>query len=85
MGPCGPARRLLASRGRRRSEIGELDHPTDDALGTRAIALLKKRRDFRAHLLVYVLVNAAFVMVWVVTGGDTFFWPVFPLVFGSAW
>ena len=42
---------------------------------------LKKRRDFRGHLLVYLLVNSAFVVVWAATGPQVFFWPVFPIVF----
>jgi predicted membrane channel-forming protein YqfA (hemolysin III family) len=55
--------------------------PPDDELRSRAITILKKRRDFRAHLLIYVLVNGALVTVWAVTNPDVFFWPVFPLVF----
>ena len=52
-----------------------------DVLRERAIKRLKKRRDFSGHLLVYVLVNAFFVVIWAVTT-DThgFFWPVFPIV-----
>jgi hypothetical protein len=55
--------------------------PPDDELRSRAIAILKKHRDFRAHLLVYVLVNGALVMIWALANPDTFFWPIFPLVF----
>ena len=54
---------------------------TDEELRSRAIAVLKKRRDFRAHLLVYLLVNGALVTIWATTSPDTFFWPVFFLVF----
>jgi hypothetical protein len=43
----------------------------------RAVEQLKKRRDFRGHILAYVLVNAFFVAVWVMTGPHGFFWPVF--------
>ena len=53
----------------------------DDAeLRDRAIKHLKKRRDFGAHLLVYVLVNSAIVAVWAATSHG-FFWPIFPIVF----
>jgi len=38
---------------------------------------LKKRRDFRGHVLVYVLVNAFLVAIWAMTGPHGFFWPVF--------
>jgi hypothetical protein len=43
----------------------------------RAVAQLKKRRDFLTHVLVYVLVNTFVVVIWTVTGGHGFFWPVF--------
>jgi hypothetical protein len=43
----------------------------------RAVEQLKKRRDFRGHVLVYVLVNAFLVAIWVMTGPHGFFWPVF--------
>lgn len=52
----------------------------EEQLRARAIRQLKKRRDFGAHLLVYVLVNTAVVVVWAVTSNG-FFWPVFPIVF----
>jgi fatty acid desaturase len=45
----------------------------------KAVERLKKRRDFRGHLLVYVLVNAFLVGIWAVTGLHGFFWPVFPM------
>ena len=47
----------------------------------KAVQRLKKRRDFRAHLLVYVLVNGFVVLIWAITGSG-FFWPVFPM---AAW
>ena len=49
----------------------------DQALREKAIRQLKKRRDFRGHLLVYVLVNAFLVVIWALTNPDGFFWPVF--------
>jgi hypothetical protein len=51
----------------------------NDVLRDRAIKRLKKRRDFSAHLLVYVLVNAFIVSIWALTNSDGFFWPIFPL------
>jgi hypothetical protein len=47
-------------------------------LRDRAIARLRKRRDFVAHLLAYLLVNAFLIGIWAFTGAG-FFWPVFPL------
>lgn len=49
---------------------------------SRAVERLKKRRDFHAHLLVYVLVNGFVVLIWALTGASGFFWPVFPI---AAW
>jgi 2TM domain-containing protein len=46
----------------------------------RAMAQLKKQRDFRGHILIYVLVNAFLVLIWAITGAHGFFWPVFPIV-----
>ena len=48
-----------------------------------AIRQLQKRRKFRAHLTVYVLVNSLLWLIWGIlfaTGGPWFPWPVFPLV-----
>jgi hypothetical protein len=53
--------------------------PISDAR-ERALQRLRKRRDFRAHLLVYALVNSFFVVIWAMTTPNGFFWPVFPLV-----
>lgn len=49
--------------------------------GKRELALkqLKKRRDFGAHLLVYIMVNSFLVAIWAITGSG-FFWPIFPMV-----
>ncbi|HEY6706027.1 MAG TPA: 2TM domain-containing protein [Actinomycetota bacterium] len=45
-------------------------------LRDRAIARLKQRRDFGAHLFVYLVVNAFLIGIWAFTGAG-FFWPVF--------
>ena len=41
-----------------------------------ALERLKKRRDFRTHVVVYLLVNAFLWGIWAVTGAG-FPWPVF--------
>ncbi|HXZ77499.1 MAG TPA: 2TM domain-containing protein [Streptosporangiaceae bacterium] len=51
----------------------------EQAARDQAVTQLKKRRDFHAHLLVYVLVNAFFVVIWAVIGVHMFFWPIFPI------
>jgi hypothetical protein len=52
----------------------------EQAARDKAITHLKKRRDFLGHLLVYVLVNAFVVVIWVVIGAHGFFWPIFLIV-----
>ena len=52
-----------------------------ETLREAALRSLKKRRDFRTHLMTYILVNTALVAVWAITMPGGFFWPVFPLVF----
>lgn len=57
-----------------------IETPRDTELRDRAIKSLKKRRDFRGHVLIYVLVNAFLVVIWAVTSPGGFFWPIFPIV-----
>ena len=44
-----------------------------------AVSRLKKKRDFRTHVVIYVIVNAMLVGIWAVTGAG-FFWPIFPIL-----
>lgn len=61
-----------------------------DDLHARAFESLKKKRDFRTHVFMYVCVNAMLVVIWAVAGAG-FFWPIFPIVgwgigvAGNAW
>ena len=48
----------------------------EENLRETALKRLKKRRDFRTHLVVYLLVNAFLWGIWAVTGTG-FPWPVF--------
>lgn len=43
-----------------------------------AHARVTKRREFSAHLVAYVVVNAFLVLVWALTGAD-YFWPVWAI------
>jgi hypothetical protein len=55
-----------------------IETPTqENELRERALRHLRKRRDFFAHLLVYLMVNAFFVAIWAATGRNGFFWPIF--------
>ncbi len=53
---------------------------SDQELRDRALERLKKRRDFKTHVVMYVLVNAFLVVIWAVTTAPDFFWPIFPIV-----
>lgn len=44
-----------------------------------AIGRLEAKRDFRTHLVVYLVVNAMLIGIWAVTGGG-FFWPIFAIL-----
>jgi hypothetical protein len=48
-------------------------------LRERALVRLRKKAEFKAHLLSYVLVNSFLVGIWAVTGAG-FFWPIFPIL-----
>ena len=47
-------------------------------LRQQAVEGLKKKAEFRVHLLAYVMVNAFLVIIWAITSPG-FFWPVFPI------
>lgn len=51
---------------------------TSNTLRDQAIKRLKQKRDFMAHVLTYVAVNAFIVGIWAFTSGG-FFWPIFPM------
>jgi hypothetical protein len=58
----------------------DLHTPAEEpGLRERAKVRLRKKAEFRSHLLAYVLVNAFLVTIWAVTGAS-FFWPVFLIV-----
>lgn len=42
---------------------------------TQALERLKKRRDFHAHLFVFVVINAAFWVLWALTNDGGYPWP----------
>jgi hypothetical protein len=58
-----------------------VEAPTEDTLRDEAIARVKKKRDFKSHVVVFLAVNAMLVVIWAVTrGDDTIFWPIFPIL-----
>ena len=57
---------------------------TPEGLREQALLRLKKRRDFKAHLVVYLLVNAVVWGTWAVIAASTqswWPWPVFLTLF----
>lgn len=52
---------------------------TDDDVRTEARKRLQKQRDFSAHLVAYVVVNAMLIGIWAVTGAG-YFWPIWVLL-----
>jgi hypothetical protein len=53
---------------------------TDPDLRARATKRLDDRRGLGAHALAYVLVNGFLVVIWMMNGTGSFFWPVFPIL-----
>lgn len=51
-----------------------------EELRAEAIARLRKRHEFGAHVLAYVLVNLFLNGVWWVTTPGGFYWPVIPML-----
>jgi len=52
----------------------------DTELREQAVVRLKKKGDFKIHLLAYALVNGSLVGIWAMAG-NRFFWPIFPILF----
>jgi hypothetical protein len=51
----------------------------DADLRKQAVVRIQKKREFGAHLISYVMVNALLIVIWAIAGGG-FFWPIFPLM-----
>ena len=55
-----------------------MQHTDERTLRDLAVERLKKKAEFRVHLLSYVMVNTFLVIIWAMTSPG-FFWPVFPI------
>ena len=54
---------------------------SEEEIREQAVQSLKKKRDFRTHVFIYVIVNAFLVVIWAVTSdANGFFWPIFPIL-----
>ena len=54
--------------------------PAEEHLREVAVEQLQKRQDFRAHMLVYTLVNGLIAGIWALTGAG-FTWPLIVMGF----
>ena len=61
--------------------MSDIERESENPLRLQAIAVLRKRRELRSHLLVYLLMNTAFVTIWATTTPHIFFWPMLPILF----
>jgi hypothetical protein len=51
----------------------------EDPRRAAALKRIEEKREFRTHVVAYVVVNAFLVGIWVVTEGD-YFWPIWPIL-----
>jgi hypothetical protein len=58
---------------------------TPDALREQALQRLKKRRDFKAHLFVYALVNTVIWGIWFVVAANSHSWWPWPVFLTLFW
>lgn len=67
------------------SEMMTSDTDRETDLRTEALRRLKKKRDFRGHLLVYLVVNAVLWAIWGVMFGAVGVWFPWPLFATFGW
>jgi len=48
---------------------------TEEEIRKEAIKAIRKKRDFKSHLVAYVIVNAFLVLIWYFVSGRGYFWP----------
>ena len=65
--------------------MSELDitEPTTEPstdLREQARKSVEKKRDFKTHVFIYFLVNAALIGIWAIATPDAMFWPIFPIL-----
>ncbi len=51
-----------------------------DSARAAALKRLKAKREFKMHVVTYVIVNAVLIGIWALTGQGSF-WPIWVLVF----
>lgn len=58
------------------NDVGDVAETADAERRERAIVRLRRKSEFWAHLLAFVVVNGAVIVAWAMTGAG-FFWPIF--------
>ena len=58
---------------------------TPEALREQALRRLKQRRDFKAHALIYVLVNAVVWTIWTIVALSSHSWWPWPVFITLGW
>ena len=56
-----------------------MEQAAPSELREKAIQRIKRKSEFKAHLLAYVLVNILLVAVWATVAEQGLFWPIFPI------
>jgi 2TM domain-containing protein len=67
------------------TETNEVVGTSPEVLREQALRRVRKRRDFHAHLFVYVAVNAAIWGVWAVIGTTSDSWYPWPMWITLGW
>ncbi len=49
---------------------------TEEEIRQEAIKAVKRKREFRNHVIAYIIVNAFLVVVWYFTSRPGYFWPI---------
>ena len=60
------------------ANLDEVIAESPEVLREQALRQIRKRRDFKTHLFIYLLVNGFLWVVWAATGAN-FPWPIFPM------
>ncbi len=66
-------------------DLDEVVASTPDGVREQALRRLKKRRDFKTHAVVYMLVNAVVWGIWLVVGASSHSWWPWPVFVTLGW
>lgn len=76
----------LSTRPNLQVDPGVSDGGVSHEIREQAVERLNEKREFHAHVLVYVLINAVMVGIWAVFSGvHSDFWPAYLMVIWGFW